>query len=221
MAQTPSPARSPFSLGAIARSLQGKAPVSDVREKVKEVLRIYGVQDWAKLKSRYVQTTARLAKDAIMRNNKSDPLSHVYVGLLDILGDSLPTVILHDLDEVYSPDLVALNQTVERTRYNAKFAVEIFKPVNKLIEKFPTTKERSPVELEALAKIEQLLTDAKNGIRVFYAAKLADINLHIKAVKVAVKTTVKTPGATSGSTAVTRLGGKRKTKRSTRRRNRK
>lgn len=213
MTQTPSPAKSPFSLRAMARSLQGKAPVSDVREKVKEVLRIYGAQDWAKLRSGYVQTTARTAKDAIMRNTGTDALSHIYVGLLDILGDLLPSVIIHEIDEVYSSDLGELNQMSERTKYNAKFAIDIFKPINTLITKFPTTRTRTPVELESLDKIIQLLDEAKNGLRVFYAAKLADISLRVKAVKGAVKTPLRTPVATT-MTNLVRRGGKRRTKRS-------
>jgi len=214
MAETPSPAKSPFSLTAIARSIQGKGPVSDVREKVKEILRIYGGQDWAKLRSRYVQTSARTAKDAIMRNNKTDALSHIYVGLLDILGDSLPSVVLHEIDEVYTPDLGQLNQMLERTKYNAKFAIDIFKPINTLITKFPTTKTRTPVELEALGKINQLLDEAKNGLRVFYAAKLADISLRLKAIKGAVKTPVATT-----VTNLARSGGKSSTKRKVKRSN--
>jgi len=197
---------------------QGKGNISPVRETVKEILRIYEAQDWSKLRDNQITRKARAAQNTVMRNNKSDPLSHIYLALLDILGTSLPSVILHDNDEEFPADMANLDQMVVRTKYNKRFAIDIFKPVDKLIEKYPTIKVRTPVELAELKKIADLLQNVKNALEVFYATKLATIDVRKTALRAAMRLGARTAPATSTTLSYRPAGGRksvtRKNKRS-------
>ena len=101
--QPPPPLQKTFfgKIANIGRSMIGKPPVSLVRETVKTILEIYSDQLWNQLPK--VRKEAVAAID-LARKDTTDPLTHIYLEILELFGNRLNLLITKELSEPLVPN---------------------------------------------------------------------------------------------------------------------
>lgn len=169
--QPPPPLQKTF-LGKIAnigRSMIGKPPVSLVRETVKTILEIYSDQLWNQLPK--VRKEAVAAID-LARKDTTDPLTHIYLEILELFGNRLNLLITKELSEPLVPNYEILTEMLEAVTERRKLINTNSKVVTKLIERFPTISKRNTQDNEKLKKITDLVESALNGALSFYDTRI-------------------------------------------------
>jgi len=161
-------------LSSAIRSAKGKRPVSDARETVKMLLRVYSNQDWAKLTE--VQLASVKAYEASMSADEAEPLTHIYRTILEVFGSGLSSLLIQDLSIVLPRTDGELNALKIVFAANARSAKDITRPLRSLFKTFPTIKERSKQNITDYEKIVTLVEEAEAGIASFYKAKGEQIN---------------------------------------------
>ena len=169
--QPPAPLQKTF-LGKVAnigRSIIGKPPVSLVRETVKTILEIYSDQLWNQLPK--VRKEAVAAID-LARKDTTDPLTHIYLEILELFGNRLNLLITKEISEPLVPNYEILTEILDAVVERRKLINTNSKVVTKLIERFPTISKRNPQDNEKLKKITDLVESALNGALSFYDARI-------------------------------------------------
>ena len=200
---TPAKGTSIFgALSSVLRSAQGKRPVSDARETVKMVLRVFAEQDWAKLPE--VQLASVKAYEASMSADEAEPLTHIYRSILEIFGSGLSSIILNDLAVVFPRTIEELDGLKDVFASNARSVKAIPGSLKSLLRSY-TKKERSAQTIKDYEKIVALVAEAEAGIVAFYKSKAEQINAAKTFVKESAKANAAaTRAAASAAAAATR-----------------
>ena len=207
------------------RTIKGKRPISELRETVKMILRIFSNQDWAKLSE--IQSVAMNAYEESMSSKNVEPLTHIYRNILEIFGSGLTSLLLADSSIPLPRTELELNALANFFKAHQRSVKDLAKPLNVLFKKYPTVKQRSEQNIADATKVETLVSEALNGVDSYYSMK----SEQIKAAKTFIRENTKASAkAQRAMTAATRSvtknllrnavpGGKRKTRRLTQRLN--
>lgn len=196
-------------LSSALRSAQGKRPVSDVRDTVKMLLRVYSSQDWAKLPE--VQLASVKAYEASMSADEAEPLTHIYRSILEIFGSSLSTLLMIDLSVVFPRTIEELDGLKQLFASNARSAKAIPASLKSLLRSYTKVKERSAQNIKDYEKIVNLVTQAEAGIAAFYDSKAQQVN----AAKTFIREAVRADAAAARTAASVAAAASRKATRNT------
>ena len=190
-------------LSSALRGVQGKRPVSDVRETVKMLLRVYSSQDWAKLPE--VQLASVKAYEASMSADEAEPLTHIYRSILEIFGSGLSSLLIHDLAVVFPITIEELDGLRDVFASNARSAKAIPSMLKSLLRSYTKVKERSAQNIKDYEKIVALVAEAEAGIAAFYRYKAEQITAAKTFIKESAKANAAaTRAAASAAAAATR-----------------
>jgi hypothetical protein len=209
-------------VSGVLRSVKGKRPVSEVRETVKMILRVFSNQDWMRLTE--IQSVSMKAYEESMSVAEAEPLTHIYRSILEIFGGGLSSILLSDSAISLPKTELELNNFTDFLKAHQRSAKDLVKPLNVLFKKYPTVKLRSEQNIADMTKIETLVNEALNGVNSFYSVKYEQIKAaktfvresaraSLAAQKAAERAMTAAAKTVRTTTKVAAVAGKRKTRR--------
>lgn len=191
-------------ISSVIRSAQGKRPVSEVRETVKALLRVYSLQDWAKLSE--IQLASVKAYEASMTADEAEPLTNIYRNILLLFGSEISSLLLEDNAKPLPGTEEELNELKDLFAAHLSYIKSNTKPLKSHFKTFLTIKAHSEENIKSYEKIVGLVTEAEAGINSFYENKAAQI----KAAKAFIKQVGKATAAITRAAASAAAAASRK-----------
>lgn len=170
-----------WALTGTLRAVQGKRPVSDVRESVKMILRLFAGKEWSKLSE--VKLAATKAYELSQNVGQSDPLGPVYRSVLALFGGEL-TIYLLEINSRALPETdKELLDMKEFVSMQSRTAEIMTKGLVGSLRLYPSLGKPSGQNIADVGKIASLVDAAVKGVKGFFVEKNQQIDYARKYIK--------------------------------------
>jgi len=142
---------------ATLRSAQGKAPVSEARESVKSILRIFASKEWSKLTEVRTVSEAGLAKLLALPKNARTPTDAIYQMIFESFGAYMSQSLLTLISMPVSNQINLINDDIRR---NAHTFYDAQTRYGRILEKINDYAPKNAVNRAANDKIGELVKAA-------------------------------------------------------------